>query len=635
MAMFSRPILHALCAAMLALQFGPALAAPPGAAVKDPPGAQRWDLRDLYPTPAAWDAAYADARRDVDRLPALRADFGAGAAQMLHALATISGLQKTVGRLYVHAKLQADEDLREAKAQERLQQVQALFALADEKSSWVALTIQGLGAERVRGYMAAEPALKARFDLLIEDALRNAPHTLNAESEALLAAGGIVLAQPRNIYDQLAEAELPRRRVKLSSGRTVTLTQDVYEVERQSGVREDRKRVFDAFFAGWKAFEGTFGANLAAQVQGDVFAARSRKFPGSLDAALFASNMPPAVYRTLVEQTRAGLPTLHRYLALRKKMLGIRGPLAYYDNYPPLLKQGSSQRYDVERSKALTLQALAPLGDEYLGLLRQGFAGTWMDSHPRTGKASGAYMAGYAYDVHPYLLLNHSDDFNGLSTFAHEWGHAVHTMLAKASQPFEKANYSTFIAESASIGNEMLLSDYLVAQARTPSEKLAFLAEALESIRTTFFRQVMFAEFELAIHQEVEQGRPLSGQRLSELYCGIARAYYGEAQGVMKVDPAYCVEWIYIGHFYSGYYVWQYATSMVGAAEFASAIAKEGAPARERFIQLLKAGGSDYAYPLYVKAGIDLARPEPYRALMARMNRLIDDFERLAAAAGR
>ncbi len=616
--------LRAFCAATLVCHIGLSAAA-------DAPGAQRWDLRDLYPTPAAWDTAYRETRERIEALPQLRPTLGTDAASLLAGLAAISDLQKTSGRLAVYAYLQGDEDLRVAAAQERRSRSQSLSTLLDEKIAWVAPAIQALGAEKVRGWIAAEPALKARFDTYLNDVLRNIPHTLSAEGEALLAAGGIVLAQPRNIYDQLAEAELPRPRVTLSTGKTLTLTQDAYELNRRSPVRADRKAVFDAFFGGWKKFEGTFGANLAAQVQGTVFAARARRFGGTLEAALFANDMPPAVYRTLVEQANAGLPTLHRYLRLRKKMLSIQGELAYHDNYPSLVRRARTERYDIERSKALTLQALALLGDEYIGLLKQGFAARWMDSHPRPGKASGGYMAGYAYDVHPYLLLNHGDDYESLSTLAHEWGHAVHTMLTKAHQPFEKADYSTFIAESASIANEMLLSDYLVANARTREERMYFLAEAMESIRTTFFRQTMFAEFELAMHEEVEAGRPLSGKRLSELYCGVARRYYGEAQGVMKIDPAYCVEWIYISHFYRGYYVWQYATSMVGAAQFSQAIASEGAPARERFIKLLKAGGSDYPYALYRQAGVDLALPGPYQALMARMNRLMDEFEKLAA----
>ena len=440
----------------------------------------------------------------------------------------------------------------------------------------------------------------------------------------------MVLAQPDNLFSQLSDVELPRPTIKLRDGRTVKLTTDAYELHRRSPVRADRKRIFDAFFGAWKKAEGTFGANLTTQVLGDVFMARSRRFAGSLDAALFSDNMPPAVYRTLVEQAHAGLPTLHRYLRLRQKVLGIKGALAYYDNYPPLVAPPKGGRWSLDESKVITLQALAPLGEEYVGLLRRGFAAPWTDSHPRAGKAAGAYVSS-SYDVHPYVLLNHTDDFESLSTLAHEWGHAVHTLLATSSQPFEKSHYSTFIAESASIGNEMLLSDHLITNAKSRNQKLFYLSQALESIRTTFFRQVMFAEFQLAMHEEVEQGRPLSGARLSELYCGLVKRYYGQAEGVMTVDPAYCIEWAYIGHFYRGYYVWQYASSIAGAAELSDAILKQGAPARDRFVSLLKAGGSDYAYALYVKAGVDLAQPAPYRALMARMNRLLDEFERLGA----
>ncbi|WP_201495067.1 M3 family oligoendopeptidase [Rubrivivax sp. A210] len=617
-----RILSHALYATALALPLAG------GAQAAD---AQRWDLRDLYATPADWDSAYAALRQRTETLDALKTTLPTSSAAMAEAMAAISDAQRTLGRLYVYASLKADEDLREPRAQERKQQAAQLFGLFSEKTSWLTPAIQALGPERARAFVAAEPVLKARFDLAIEDALRNLPHTLSPEGEALLAATRVVLGQPGSVFEVLSDAELPRPTIKLADGRAVTLSTDAYEKHRQSAVRADRKKVFDGFFGALKKAEGTFGANMTTQVLGDVFTARSRRFKGTLEAALFADNMPPAVYRTLVEQAHAGLPTLHRYLRLRQKMLGIQGPLAYYDNYPPMVLPPKGLVFDVERSKAITLQALAPMGDEYLGLLKRGFAATWTDSHPRPGKASGAYMAGYAYDVHPYVLLNHSDDFQSLSTLAHEWGHAVHTMLSKANQPFDKADYSTFIAESASIANEMLLSDYMVEKAATREEKLYYLTQALESIRTTFFRQVMFAEFQLAIHEEVEQGRPLSGARLSDLYCGLAKRFYGEAEGVMKIDPAYCVEWAYIGHFYNGYYVWQYATSMVGAAEFSSAIRSQGAPARERFVNLLKAGGSDYAYPLYVKAGVDLATAAPYQALMARMNRLLDEFERLAA----
>ena len=625
---FTRNLLA--CAVVLACSQAGA-ATPAKASAPAPVGAQRWDLRDLYPDLATWQQAHSAVRQRVEKLDGLKARLGTDTAQLREVLVEISETLRTVGRVYVYASLQADEDLRESKAQERKQLVQSTYTLFTEKTAWLSPAVQAMGTERVRAAVAADPILKRRFDFQLDEILRGLPHTLSAESEALLAASGNALSQPGTIYEQLTDNELPRPTITLSNGRKVKLTADVYGTERYSTNRVDRRRVFDAFFGSFKAAEGTLGATLNANVLGHVFNAKARKHDSALAAALFGDAMPPVVYRTLVEQANAGLPVLHRYLALRKKVLGINGPLAYYDNYPPLVPAPKGERFDVERSKALTLAALQPLGDEYLGLLKKGFAANWVDSHPRPAKASGAYMAGWAYDVHPYVLLNHSDDFESLSTLAHEWGHAVHTQLTVAAQPFEKADYSTFIAESASIGNEMLLSDHLVAGAKTRAERLFYLSQALESIRTTFFRQVMFAEFEDTIHKEIEAGRALSGARLTELYCGIAKRYYGHDAGVMTVDPAYCIEWAYIPHFYRNHYVWQYASSMVGAAGFTEALQQPGAAgtaARDRFITLLKAGGSGPPYQLYRAAGIDMAQPAPYQALLRRMSKLLDDFER-------
>jgi oligoendopeptidase F len=596
-----------------------------------PAAAQRWDLRDLYPDPAAWQTAFDAAQQRIGKLEALKPTVAGGTAAMRDTLVEISDAQRAVYRLYVYASLLADEDLREPRAQERKQQALALYTLLNEKTAWLAPAVQALGAERVRAAITADAVLARRFDFQLEETLRALPHTLSPEGEALLAASINVLAQPSIVYEQLTDNELPRPTITLAGGRKLKLTSSAYEASRTSPNRADRKKVFDAFFGSFKAAEGTLGATLNAQVLANVYNAKSRRHASALGAALFSDTMPTAVYETLVAQANAGLPVLHRYLALRKKLLGIQGPLAYYDNYPPLVPPPKAARFDVEGSKALTLAALAPLGDEYLGLLKKGFAANWVDSHPRPGKASGAYVSGWAYDVHPYVLLNHNDDFESLSTLAHEWGHAVHSLLANAAQPFEKAGYSTFIAESASIANEMLLSDHLVAGAKTRAERLFYLSQALESIRTTFFRQVMFAEFENTIHKEVEAGRPLSGARLTELYCGLLKRYYGHEAGVMQIDPAYCTEWAYIPHFYRNHYVWQYATSMVGAAGFTEALQQPGAAgiaARDRFIALLKAGGSAPPYPLYQRAGIDMAQPAPYQALVRRMGKLLDDFER-------
>jgi oligoendopeptidase F len=588
-----------------------------------------WDLTDLYATPEAWSGAFTRAKAAAAALASYKGTLGGGATAMLSALNAISAVQHESARLAVYASLKADEDLRVARDQERRQQSQSLATLLAENTSWLAPEIIALGADTVHRYVSESAPLAQRFDFLLDNTLRGAPHTLGDQAEGVLAAAGTFLQQPGTVRQILANGELPLPTVTLSDGVKVKLDQAGYDKYRQSANRADRKLVFDTFWAAWTRYQGTLGGLLSAQVMGDSFSASARHFQNSLQAAQFADNMPDAVYRTLVDQTNAGLPTLHRYLRLRQKLLGIQGPLYYYDNYPPMLALKPLPAFSVADSKRITIEALQPLGDDYLDLLRKGFAGRWMNVDPHPGKASGAYMNGSAYDVHPYLLLNHNNDYQSLSTLAHEWGHAVHTMLSNIAQPFDKSGYSTFIAESASIGNEMLLNDYMVEHARSKAEKLYYLGLGLDQIRSTYFRQVQFAEFELRIHEELEQGHALSGARMTEMYCSLLRKYYGEAAGIMKIDPAYCVEWSYVPHFYLDFYVYQYATSMAGAAYMTDAILKEGAPARDRFLTLLRAGNSDYAYELYKRAGIDMATPAPYQALIARMNRIMDQIEAL------
>ena len=611
----------------VALAAGCFSSAPRAAAIPAP--ATMWDLSDLYASPESWQVAFEKNRSQVDGLAAFKGTLGQSSAQLLRSLESMSTARQELYRLYVYAGLKADEDRRVAVNQERRQQIQSLGTRYDEATSWLVPELLAVGETKVRAFIAEQPQVRARFDHFLDDVLRAAPHTLGQEAEGVLAASGTVLAQPSSIYGQLADAELPFPKVTLSDGTEVTVDQAAYTRYRELANRADRKQVFDAFWSKWREYQGTLGAMLTTKVQGQVFAAKVRKHDSALGAALFADNIPPAVYRQLVTQANAALPVLHRYLRMRKRLLGITDDLAYYDVYPPMFAIADEPKFSVADSLRITLAALAPLGEPYLAGLRRGFAANWMNVLPSEGKASGAYMNGSAYAVHPYLLLNHNNSFGSLSTFAHEWGHGVHSLLANAAQPFDKADYATFTAETASIGNEMLLSDYMVRNARSREEKIYYLGEALESIRGTFFRQTQFAEFELAIHEEVEQGRPLSGVRLSELYCGILKRYYGDAEGVMKIDPAYCIEWAFVPHFYRNFYVYQYATSMAGAAMLTTSVLNGGAPARERFLNLLRAGGSDYPYELYKKAGIDMASPDPYRALVARMTRIMDEIERL------
>ncbi len=609
----------------------PAAAPAPDAADAANP-AYMWDLSDLYPSASAWTDAQAKSKAAVEGLDRYKGTLGKSAASMLTALGAISDASKEVTRLNVYASLKGDEDVRVAENQERVQLAQALQSRFQEKTSWVSNEILAIGADKVHKFEKASPELAHRFDFYLDNILRAAPHTLTPEAEGVMAAASNVLIQPNNIYSQLSNGELPFPSVTLSDGTKVErLDQAAYSKYRQAPNRADRKHVFDTFWGTWKKYEGTFGSSLNTQILAEEFDAKVRHYPNALSDALFADNMPEAVYRQLVAQANAGLPVFHRYLALRKKLLGVKGDLEYYDIYPSMFKLEQPLHFTVADSERIAFDVTAPYGPEYAAMLHKAFAGRWMDVLPRPGKASGAYMSGSAYDVHPYLHLNHNYDFNSLSTFVHEWGHAVHTLLTHDAQPYEKSNYSTFTAETASIANEMLLNDYMVAHAKTKNEKLYYLGEGLELIRQTFFRQTMFGEFQLAVHEEVEKGNALSGKRMTEIYCNLLKRYHGDAEGVMKINPDYCVEWAFIPHFYYGFYVWQYATSMAGAAQFTDAIEHEGAPARDRYINMLKAGGSDYAYELYKKAGLDMATPAPYQALVARMSRTMDQIDALLA----
>jgi oligoendopeptidase F len=586
--------------------------------------AAAWDLTDLYPTDGAWSADRQAIQAEIARLPQLRGTLGRDAAALRAALQALSDAYRKTGRLYIYASLKADEDLRVSPNQERKQQAQDVFTAMGEATAWVEPEILTVGQPTVERYLAAEPGL-AKFRFYLANILRRAPHTLSEESERVLASSGSALSGPNDIRDQLASSDIPRPEVTLSTGRTIRLDDQGYSINRNAPNRADRKLVFDRFWASYKTFESSLGAALASKVRGDIFQAKSRRYGNSLQWALAGDNIPEGVYRTLVAEANRGLPTLHRYFALRQRMLGLPD-LHYYDIYPPLVR--NDRRFTLADMRTTTLEALRPLGPEYGRLLAGGTAARWMDPLPRQGKSSGAYMSGGAYDVHPYLLLNLAEDYEGLTTYAHEWGHAVHTLLSKSRQPFETADYATFTAEIASTGNEQLLARYMVNQARTREEKLFYLGQMMEQFRGTFFRQTMFAEFELRIHDMAEAGEGLSGARFTALYLELLRKYHGAG---MTIDPLYAIEWAFIPHFFRTFYVFQYATSVSGAVFFSQSIVNGGTAERDRYLDALKAGGSDYPTEILKRAGLDMTTPAPYRALVAEFGRVMDEAEGLLA----
>ncbi len=588
-----------------------------------------WDLTHLFPNDAAWETAFADVQKRIEALPRHKGTLGTDAATLLAVYRDMSGTMKAAYRVYLYASLKRDEDQRVAESQARFGRVQAMLAAMGESMSWTSPELLAVGADRIEAFIKAEPGL-APFNTMLRDVTRMAPHTLDAQGEALLAGAQLALGQPQQIYSLYANASIPWPTVKLSDGTEVKLDQAGYSRWRQAPNREDRKLVFDTFWGAWKQYENGMGATLNAQVQSAVFGAKARKYDGVLEASMFANNLPPEIYTQLVDQVNAGLPTFHRYLKLRGKMLGIE-QLRYYDIYPPIIEANTGV-FDLKRSEEITFAALAPFGEEYLGMLRTGLGGDWMHSHPQEGKQSGAYVNGAAYDVHPYVLLNHNDDYESLSTFAHEWGHAIHTMLANKAQPFEKANYSTFTAEMASIISEILLQEHMIANAKTKEEKLFYLGTSLELARGSFFRQTMFGEFELAIHRAAEKGEPLTGPVLTQIYGDLLKRYHGHDEGVLKIDDVYAQEWAFIPHFYMGFYVYQYATSISGATWFAEQFMAGDTKVRDNFLNVLKAGGSDHPHQiLLTQAGLDMTKPDAYQAVVRRMNSIMDRMEALLA----
>ena len=583
-----------------------------------------WDLSDLYPDLSAWEAARNDAAQQIAQLEKFQGTLVKSSESFLHASEQISTVYKEVVRIYIHASLRADTDTRNAENEERSQLAANLFTDFSAAISWYNPELLALGEEKIALFLEQQPHLnKHRFGVL--DALRRAPHTRHQEIETFLAKTGQLTSAPNSIYSVFANANMPWPEVTLSNGKKIRLSQAGYSAGRQATSRKDRKMVFNEFWSTWQDYEATLGAIMNAQIQGLAFKTEARNYESSLGRALFDDNMPPQVYETLIEEVNQSLPTLHRYFKLRKRMLGINDEMRYYDIYPPLVNL--DKQFTIEDSITVTRRALKPLGSEYMAAYDLGVKSRWMHVFPSAGKRSGAYMSGGAYDVHPYVLLNHNNDFESASTFAHEYGHAVHSVLANTAQPWETAGYSTFIAETASIMNEMLLQDMVIAEANSDEEKLFYLGIGLEALRGTFFRQTMFAEFELKINQEVEAGNVLTGSKLTSIYLQLLRRYHGHDQNVVTIDDLYGIEWAYIPHFYYDFYVFQYATSIAAASNLAKKIRSGDKKAQQDFIQLLKAGGSDYPYKLMQQAGIDMATAAPYRALVERMNQIMDQME--------
>jgi oligoendopeptidase F len=595
------------------------------------PDRYRWDLTALYPSETAWSAAKLATTRRIPAMGRFQGRLGGSGDSLLAALSFMMDLDRDLARLGTYASQLADEDVRLARHLEMRQAAERLRVQFRTAASFVRPEILSIGSERVRGFLSSTPGL-AEYRPYLENILRFSPHTLSPAEEKVAAQAGLMASAGETIRDVFKNAEMPYPEIRLSNGEKVRLDDAAYTQYRQLTDRADRDSVFHAFWDAHRRFRGTLGAALNAQLQAHVFDKDVHRFKSCLEAALFPDNIPSRVYTQLLRDVHANLPTLHRYLRLRRRMMGLKA-LGYEDLYAPIVQE-VKLTFSPESAMALTLEAVKPLGPDYVSILRKGFDSRWIDWMPSTGKASGAYSTG-AYGVHPYQLQNFTGLYDEVGTLAHESGHSMHTYLADHHQPYTTHDYATFVAEVASTLNENLLFHTMLERTQDRPTRLFLLGSYLDNLRTTLFRQTLFAEFELRMHERVESGETLSGESLSKLYLDLVRTYYGHAAGVCRVDSLYGAEWAYIPHFFYDFYVYQYATSIVASIHIANDIRDEAAvrpPAtrhRDAYLRMLASGSSKYPIELLRDAGVDMTTSAPFRAAMREMNAVMDQMERL------
>jgi len=596
-----------------------------------------WNLNELYPGEAAWTKEMNGAVAEVPKLAACRGKLTESAATLLSCLDTYYSIDRRLTQVGVYAGMNYDLDTRLGRAQQMQDQARQARTTFSSASAWMRPELIAAGQAKIQSLIASEPRLGAYKQPLM-DLARRAPHVLDAESERLLAETALLSNAGQSIRDVFVNAEFPYPKVTLANGREVTLDAPAYTKYRAAADRGDRLKVFTAFWGRYNEYARTLGTALNAQVQAHEFSRKVRKFDSSVEEALFGDNIPTAVYTQLIADIHANLPTLHRYLSLRRRMMGVE-KLGYEDLYAPIV-QRYERTFTPEQAKAVTLDAVGILGAEYRDTLAKGFESGWIDWFPRTGKKSGAYST-IAYGTHPFQLQNFTGLYEEVSTLAHESGHSMHSFLADRTQPYPTHDYPIFVAEVASTLNENLLVNSMLAKAGSDDERLFLLGSHLDSLRTTLFRQGLLAEFESSIHEMAAKGEPLNGENLTALYLKLLREYYGHDKGVCDVKEPYGAEWAYIPHLYYDFYVYQYATSVIAAVKLADGIRSEAEarpPAtakRDAYLRMLAAGSSRYGYDMLKEAGVDMATSAPFDAAMRDMNRTMDAMETILDKRGR
>jgi oligoendopeptidase F len=586
----------------------------------------RWRLEDLLESAEAWETEFARVERLIAEIGAWRGRASEGPRALAELLAQEAQLGEALDRVYVWAHLRRDEDTREADAQARAQRAARLSTRAAEATSWIEPEILAIPRERLQAALESTELASRRHYL--HDLLRMQEHRLSPREEEILAMAGDVTRVPRTAFGMLDDADLRFRPVRDEEGREVELTKGRYSKLLESADRRVRRDAWTSLTEGYENHRNVVAALLAGSVARDVFFARARRYRSSLEAALHAGNIPPEVYHRLIEAMAERRELLHRYTALRKRVLGVES-LEVYDLYVPL---GTSRApsFGYDEARTMLLEGLAALGEEYGAALRAGFEGAWIDVYESRGKRSGAYSWG-AYGRHPYVLLNWQGTLDHVFTLAHEMGHALHSHFTNTRQPYHAAHYPIFLAEVASTTNEALLMDHLLRTTANPGLKLALLNQAIDQIRGTVVTQVVFAEFEHRLHEMMERGEALTADSIGEVYREIFVRTLGPE---LSFPDRAAIGWARIPHFYTGYYVYQYATGYAAAIALSRRILGGGATERSDYLGFLSAGDSDYPIEILRRAGVDLTKPDAVQDTFDLFESLMDRLEEHLAAHG-
>ena len=582
-----------------------------------------WRLEDIFASDESWEKEFQEVKALIPAVKEFEGKLSESADLLYDALQYQDQLLERLGKLYAYSHMRYDQDTTNSFYQGLDDRMKNLYSQAASHLAFIVPELLSIDEGRLNDFLSEKVELKLYEHSLAEINLQR-PHVLSADQEALLAEASDVFGASGNTFGMLNNADLTFPVIKDENGEEVEVTHGRFSRFLESADPRVRRDAFNAVYETYGKFRNTFASTLSGNIKKDNFYARVRNYSSARHAALSENNIPESVYDNLVSTISDQLPLLHRYIKLRKKVLGLN-ELHMYDLYTPLVKDVKME-IGYDEAKEIILNGLAPLGEEYIDVLKEGFENRWVDVHENKGKRSGAYSSG-SYGTNPYVLMNWQNNVNNLFTLAHEFGHSVHSYYTRKTQPYPYGNYSIFVAEVASTTNESLLNDYLLKTINDEQKRIYLLNHYLEGFRGTVFRQTMFAEFEHLIHQKAQNNEALTADSLTKDYYELNKKYYGVED--MIIDEEIGLEWSRIPHFYYNYYVYQYATGFSAAAALSNGILTEGAPAVERYIDFLKAGSSDYPIEVLKKAGVDMTSNKPIQDACKVFDEKLTELEQL------